>query len=71
MKKSRVNSDLSGSRILILSGNFEGREGICLGTGTEPSAWAISPENSNAILDLKFEKEFALLVDLSGKRENN
>jgi len=71
VKKTRKNSNLAGSRILILAGEFEGQEGVCLGTGADPGTWAVSPDVSATILNLKFEKEFALLLDLSGKRENN
>ena len=69
--KSNGNSDLSGSRILILAGEFQGQEGVCLGPGADHEIWAVSPDDSNAILHLKFEKEFALLIDMSGKGENN
>jgi hypothetical protein len=64
-------SGLDGSRILILAGEFQGQEGVCLGHGTDPDTWAVSPDDSDAIVNLKFEKEFALLLDLPGKAGNN
>lgn len=64
--------DYAGSRILILAGEFHGNEGVCLGRGSaDPAKWAVSPDNSNAILELVFEKEFALLINLSGDLSRN
>jgi hypothetical protein len=53
--------------VLILKGEFEGEEGVCLGAAADASKWAVSPDHSDSILALGFEREFALLVDLSGK----
>ena len=54
-----------GHRILILAGAYGGEEGICLGKITGTNRWAVSPDSSNAILELHFESEFALLLNLS------
>ena len=64
-------SDLTGCRVLILTGRYEGREGVCAGKSADGEHWAISPEGSDEILQLVFEKEFGLLVDLSGNPEAN
>ncbi len=64
-------SDLTGSRVLILAGRYEGREGVCIGKSADGKRWAISPDGSDEILQLVFEKEFGLLVDLSGNPGNN
>jgi hypothetical protein len=37
----------------------------------EGKKWAISPDDSDEILALESEKEFALVVDLSGNPANN
>ena len=56
---------MQGARVLILSGRFKGGEGICLGDDTT-GHWAVSPDRSDEILSLGLERDFALLVDLSG-----
>jgi hypothetical protein len=55
---------MQGARALILSGRFKGEEGICLGKDKN-GRWAISPDQSEEILSLKLDSDFALLVDLS------
>lgn len=59
------NSDMEGARVVILTGPFQGQEGTCLGKQAL-DLWAISPEGSDEILSLVFEKDFGLVVDLSG-----
>ncbi|HTL67520.1 MAG TPA: hypothetical protein VL200_07655 [Lacunisphaera sp.] len=61
---------LEGHRVLILAGNFAGEEGICLGRAAA-GRWAVSPDSSTAILELRFEREFALLLDLSTSPDRN
>lgn len=56
---------LDGHRILILAGKHAGEEGICLGRIAGTNRWAVSPDSSTAILELRFEDEFAILLDLS------
>jgi len=63
--------DLSGCRVLIVSGTHEGQEGICLGPAPVGKKWAVSPDDSEAIVNLQFEKEFGLLVDLAGDSQRN
>ncbi len=60
---SQSAGSLDDCRILILTGAHAGEEGICLGKSTS-GQWAVSPDSSNQILELKFESEFALLLDL-------
>lgn len=62
---------LDGHRILILAGDHAGEEGICLGRITGTNRWAVSPDSSPAILELHFEGEFALLLDLSATPSRN
>ncbi|MCG3148097.1 MAG: hypothetical protein PCFJNLEI_01539 [Verrucomicrobiae bacterium] len=64
-------SDFTGCRVLILAGQYEGREGVCTGKSAGGKRWAISPDGSDEILQLVFEKEFGLLVDLSANPEDN
>ena len=63
MNKRR--KDLSGCRVLIVSGKHAGREGVCLGSSSDGKKWAVSPDGSNEVLDLVFETEFGLLLDMS------
>ena len=69
MKKSP--KDLSGCRILIVSGKFSGKEGVCLGCAADGKKWSVSPDGTNEILNLTFETEFGLLLDMSGNTEAN
>jgi hypothetical protein len=57
--------EMEGARVLILTGEFKGDEGVCLGAATTRGPWTISPDGSDQILSLAFEKDFGLLVDLS------
>ena len=59
------HAELEGARVLILNGHFKGQEGVCLGKGSANNLWAVSPDSTNEVLSLVFEKDFALLVDLS------
>jgi len=56
---------------LITTGSYSGSEGICLGKTADGKAWAISPDGVAAILNLQFERDFGLLVDLSADPERN
>ena len=71
MKKRLENAKMQGARVLILTGHFRGQEGVCLGEADRTGSWAISPDGSNEILSLEFEKEFGLLVDLSSDSSRN
>jgi len=63
--------DLSGCRVLILAASHAGAEGVCLGKSTDGKKWSVSPDGSNEILSLTFEKEFGLLLDMSGDAGRN
>jgi hypothetical protein len=58
---------MEGARVLILTGRFRGEEGVCLGEGDRAGMWAISPDHSEEVVSLEYEKDFGLLVDFSGK----
>jgi hypothetical protein len=62
---------LEGHRVLILTGTHDGEEGICLGRIAGTNRWAIPPDSSAAILELCFECEFALLLNLSATPARN
>ena len=62
---------MEGARVLILTGRFKGEEGICLGKAAQSGLWAISPDTSDQVLSLAFEKDFGLVIDLSGSPELN
>jgi hypothetical protein len=66
-----LRKDLSSCRILIVSGKYVGQEGVCLGRSTDGKKWAVSPDGSSEILDLVFEREFGLLLDMSDDARKN
>jgi hypothetical protein len=56
--------DPAGHQIIILAGEFEGEEGVCLGRANDTQdLWAVSPDSSNRIVNLRFETEFGVLVN--------
>jgi hypothetical protein len=59
------DDEMQGARVLILTGQHKGEEGLCLGEADRAGLWAISPDDSDEILSLAFEKDFGLLVDFS------
>jgi hypothetical protein len=63
--------ELEGARVLILTGPFAGREGVCLGKEESGPTWAVSPDATSRILSLAFDKDFALVVDLSSDPNRN
>jgi hypothetical protein len=70
MKRMEGGGEMEASRVLILKGRFAGEEGICLGQERN-HRWAVSPDGSDQIVSLLFEREFALLVDLSADPRRN
>ena len=64
-------AELEGARVLILTGRFKGEEGMCLGKGSADDLWAVSPDCTDEILSLVFEKDFGLLLDLSADPTQN
>jgi hypothetical protein len=62
---------MQGARVLILTGEYKGKEGVCLGKAGRAGIWAISPDGNREILSLAFEKDFGLLVDLSADPHRN
>jgi hypothetical protein len=69
--RPKFREKMQGARVVILTGDFQGQEGVCLGEAARGGLWAISPDNSDEILSLAFEKDFGLLMDLSGNPQLN
>jgi hypothetical protein len=70
--RPKFREKMQGARVVILTGDFQGQQGVCLGGETAGGGlWAISPDGSNEILSLVFEKDFGLLVDLSSNPSRN
>lgn len=74
-KLQRVNlpksvRNFEGARILITSGPYRGCEGVCLGK-SQNGTWAVSPVGSDKVVDLRFEDDFSLLIDLSADPVRN
>lgn len=67
----RAEGDLRGAEVLILTGTWMGHEGVCLGKAADGIRYAVSPHESDQILQLHFERDFGLLVDLSGELGRN
>ena len=56
--------ELSGKTVLILDGEFAGEEGICLGRAPDAhDLWAVSPDSSDRIVNLRFADEFGVLLN--------
>lgn len=56
--------DPSGRTVIILAGEFAGEEGTCLGRSPgEKDRWAVSPNSSDQIVNLLFEKEFGVILN--------
>ena len=53
--------DPSGQRVIILAGRFAGQEGVCLGRATGGSKWMVSPDSTNEIVAMEFDREFGIL----------
>lgn len=47
---------LQGARVLILAGDFQNHEGVCLGLQASLDRYAVSPDDSDQILSLTFER---------------
>jgi hypothetical protein len=62
---------MQGARVVILSGRFKGEEGVCLGPTSADKLWAVSPDCTSEILSLAFERDFALVIDLSSNPNRN
>lgn len=54
--------DPSGCRVIIVEGEYAGQEGVCLGPASDSTKWMVSPDSTNEIVPLIFEKEFGILV---------
>lgn len=64
--------DPSGHTVIILAGEFAGEEGVCLGRATgEKELWAVSPNTSDRIVNLRFDGEFGVLLNPSQKHGKN
>ncbi len=55
--------DPTGKSVIILSGEFAGQEGFCLGPAGESGVFAVTPTTSNQILQLRFDTDFGILVN--------
>jgi hypothetical protein len=64
-----ISDDYTNKRVLILVGPHRGQEGVCLGRSADGLRWAISPDNSDEILQLVFDKEFGTLLS-HGRRDS-
>ena len=49
--------------VIILTGEFTGQEGFCLGPSGEKGIFAVTPNSSNRILHLRFDEDFGILIN--------
>lgn len=64
--------DPTGKSVLILAGEFAGEEGVCLGPATTAEKlWAVSPDASARIVNLRFAEEFGVLINRAQKLGRN
>jgi hypothetical protein len=70
MDRANSASKFEGTRILITSGRYRGREAVCLGK-SQNATWAVAPDGSDEIVHLRFEDDFSLLIDLSSDPARN
>ena len=63
--------EMEGARALILSEEYNSSEGVCLGKQSSRNRWAVSLDGSEQVLSLRFESDFAFLVDLSTNQKLN
>ena len=54
--------DPTNHQVIILTGEFAGEEGYCLGP-THGGLWAVTPNSSGKVLDLKFDADFGILIN--------
>lgn len=54
--------DPTGQRVIILAGRYDGCEGVCLGRAADGSGWMVSPDGTNEIVRMEFDKEFGILL---------
>jgi hypothetical protein len=53
--------DPTGQRVIILAGPYDGHEGVCLGRAGDGTGWMVSPDGTNEIIRMEFDKEFGIL----------
>lgn len=54
--------DPSGHRVIILSGRYAGQEGVCLGRSSGGSQWMVSPDETDEVIAMEFDKDFGILI---------
>jgi hypothetical protein len=57
--------------VIILTGEFAGEEGVCLGPTSDGKGWAVSPGRSDRILSLQFDRDFGILMNKGQAPGNN
>jgi hypothetical protein len=62
----KLPKDLTGWRVIILGGTYAGQEGVCVGKSEDGTRWAISPDNTNKIVQLLLDEEFGVLINKQG-----
>jgi len=64
----KVRTDPTGKTVKILSGEYQGLEGVCLGRILSKQLWAISPDGSTRIVQLSLGNDFIVIAGKKGMR---
>ena len=62
--------DPTEKHVIILTGEFAGQEGFCLGPA-ESGLFAVTPNSSHRILRLRFDEDFGILINPKQKIGRN
>jgi hypothetical protein len=62
--------DPTNRPVIIVSGEFAGSEGFCLGL-THSGLYAVTPDGANKILALRFDHDFGRLVNKGQQPKRN
>lgn len=61
---AREANDPTDKIVLITAGDFAGQRGFCLGPSNRDGLYAITPDASNRIFQLKINVEFVVAGDV-------
>ena len=63
--------DPTEKHVIILTGEFAGQEGFCLGPTGQDHLYAVTPIASNQILRLRFDQDFGILINRGQEKGRN
>jgi len=63
--------DPTEKHVIILTGEFAGQEGFCLGPAGGNGLFAVTPNSSPRVLRLRFDEDFGILINPKQKIGSN